>query len=113
MEKRIMENTARGSVLARPSQMQKAPPMVWRIQRVHSLPLIPKCRAATSDAHPPKGRAKRLAMPNEAAMIPAGEKYKPVIEIFSNDIISGQFNTHGVSVEKDKDPCPVVGDGVP
>lgn len=35
-------------------------------------------------------------------------KDKPVIEVFSNDIISGQFNTHGVAIEKDKDPCPVI-----
>ncbi|PON66511.1 hypothetical protein PanWU01x14_109330 [Parasponia andersonii] len=50
MEKRIMAKTAMGSELARPSQMQKAPPMVWRIHRVHSLPLMPKWRAATSEA---------------------------------------------------------------
>lgn len=42
-----------------------------------------------------------------------GEKTKPIKEIFRDDIISGQFNTHGVSVEEDKDPCPVVCNCVP
>jgi hypothetical protein len=37
----------------------------------------------------------------------------PVIEIFSNDIVSGQLNTHGVAIEKDKDPRPIVCDSVP
>lgn len=71
IEKRIMARTARGSELARPRHIQKTPPRVWRIQRVHNLPLIPKYLPATSDAHPPKGRAAKLAMPNDAAMMPA------------------------------------------
>lgn len=70
-EKRIMVIMAMGSVSARPSQMQKHPPRVWRIQRVHSLPLMPKYLAARSEAYPPKGRAMKLAMPNVAAMRPA------------------------------------------
>lgn len=71
MEKRIIARTATGREPARPSQIQKAPPRVWRIHRVQSLPLMPKRRAALSEAYPPKGRAKKLAIPKEAAMIPA------------------------------------------
>ena len=41
------------------------------------------------------------------------EEDKPIIEIFSDDIIGGKFNTHGVAIEEDKDPCPVVSDGIP
>ena len=37
----------------------------------------------------------------------------PVIEILGDDIISGKFNTHRISIEEDKDPCPIVGDGIP
>ena len=70
-EKRIMAKIAMGSELARPSQIQNTPPRVWRIQRVHSLPLIPNLLAAKSELYPPKGRATMLAIPNVAAMIPA------------------------------------------
>ena len=66
-----MAKTAMGSELARPSQIQNTPPRVWRIQRVHSLPLMPNLRPAKSELYPPKGRATRLAMPKVAAMIPA------------------------------------------
>ncbi|KAF4348224.1 hypothetical protein G4B88_024830 [Cannabis sativa] len=88
MEKRIMENTARG--------------VCWRglAKCRRHLPWFGESKGPQSASHPKMSSRH-------------GEKYKPVIEIFSNDIISGQFNTHGVSVEKDKDPCPVVGDGVP
>jgi len=71
IENKIMVNTAIGRELARPSQIQKAPPKVWRIQRVHNLPLMPNNLPATSEAYPPKGRATMFAIPNEAAMIPA------------------------------------------
>ena len=84
-EKRIIEKTAIGRELARPSHMQKAPPAVCRIQRVHSLPLMPKRRAAMSEAQPPKGRATRFAMPNEAAMVPA------VCSFRSNLLINHKF----------------------
>lgn len=66
-----MARMAMGSELARPSQMQKTPPRVWTIQRIHSLPLIPNFRAAKSDAYPPKGREKKFAIPKLAAIIPA------------------------------------------
>lgn len=71
IEKRIIAKTAMGSELARPSHMQKTPPKVWRTHRVQSLPLMPNNLAATSEVYPPKGRARRFAIPNEAAMIPA------------------------------------------
>ncbi|KAJ6984133.1 hypothetical protein NC653_022391 [Populus alba x Populus x berolinensis] len=71
MEKRIIAVTARGSELARPSQIQKTPPSVCKIQSTHNLPLIPKYLAATSEEYPPKGRATRLAIPKVAAMTPA------------------------------------------
>lgn len=70
-EKRIMAKTAMGSEFARPSQMQKTPPSVWRIQGVHNLPLMAKYLATRSEANPPKGRATRLPTPNGAAMMPA------------------------------------------
>lgn len=41
MEKSIIAKIAMGSVLARPSQIQKTPPRVWRIHRTHSRPLMP------------------------------------------------------------------------
>src|SRR5262249_8213675 len=71
MEKRIMERMDRVRVSARPRQMQKIPPRVWRIQRVHNRPLIPKRRAAMSDIKPPKGRDTMFGMPKVAAMVPA------------------------------------------
>lgn len=71
MEKRIMEVTESGSVLARPKQMQKTPPRVWRVQRFQRRPLMPNRRAATSDIRPPSGRDTILAMPKVAAIVPA------------------------------------------
>ncbi|KAH1115388.1 hypothetical protein J1N35_008766 [Gossypium stocksii] len=49
-EKRIIAKMAMGSESARPSQIQKAPPRVWKNQRIHSLPLIPNNLAALSEA---------------------------------------------------------------
>lgn len=71
IENNIIAAMAVGSLSAFPSHMQNTPPNVCRIHRVHSLPLIPKYRAAMSDAYPPNGRATRFAIPNVAAMIPA------------------------------------------
>ena len=70
-ENMIIMATATGSDLERPRRIQKIPPIVWRIHRVHSLPLIPNLLAARSETYPPNGRAAKLAMPNVAAMIPA------------------------------------------
>ena len=70
-EKSIMDKIAIGSEVARPSQTQKIPPEVCKIQRVHNRPLIPKNLAEMSDAYPPSGRAKKLAIPKLAAIIPA------------------------------------------
>jgi len=66
-----MAKIAIGSEMARPSQTQKTPPEVCKIQRVHNRPLIPKNLAEMSDAYPPSGRAKKLAIPKLAAIIPA------------------------------------------
>lgn len=48
-EKRSSATMAMGSLVANPSHMQKTPPRVCKTQRVHSLPLMPKYRAATSE----------------------------------------------------------------
>lgn len=40
-------------------------------------------------------------------------KELPIIEVLSNNIVSGQFNTHGIAIEKGKDPCPVVCNSIP
>lgn len=66
IEKRIITRIA---ILAPPSQMQNTPPRVWRIHKVYCLPLMPKRRVTMS--YRPKGRAKKFAIPKEAAMIPA------------------------------------------
>lgn len=45
MENRIIDVMESGSVLARPRQIQKMPPAVWRIHRFHSRPLMPNLLA--------------------------------------------------------------------
>lgn len=45
-------------------------------------------------------------------MIPE-RKMEPVIEVFGNNIIGGEFYSQRHSIEKKEDPCSVIGDGIP
>lgn len=71
MEKRTMATMETGRELARPSQRQKAPPRVSRIQTFQRRARMPQRRAPKSDRNPPRGRATMLAMPKHAAIVPA------------------------------------------
>lgn len=37
----------------------------------------------------------------------------PIVEIFSNDVIGGKLDPHGVAIEEDEDPSSIIGHSIP